>query len=330
VNDLARQVRQSFYGDEVQRIQRGRNEVKVMLRLPREDRKSLATLDYHARAHCLTDSRCRSPRRRGQRGEDPSPASSAWTAAGPSTSPPTWIRSHGHDDPPRRSSPPSSNLLAGHSHIRWSFEGEARVQKESVWSMLVSVGLVLAAMYALMAIPFRSYTQPFIVLLVIPFGVVGAVIGHLFHGLPLSIMSSFGMLAVCGVVVNDTLVLVDEINHLKDEGVPIREAVQRGGLLRFRAIFLTQITTFFGLVPLIFDGTWLARLAPFFFSNGAQATHAQFLTPVSVAMGYGSLFATIITLFLVPLCYIAVEDVKGWFLARPKVQELPAVPAEAS
>jgi multidrug efflux pump subunit AcrB len=330
VNDLARQVRQSFYGDEVQRIQRGRNEVKVMLRLPREDRKSLATLDsmrvrlpdglempFNRVAEASVVKSFTSIKRVDRRRAinvtadvDKKSTDMTILRAGLTTF--------------------MNELLAGHSHIRWSFEGEARVQKESVWSMLVSVGLVLAAMYALMAIPFRSYTQPFIVLLVIPFGVVGAVIGHLFHGLPLSIMSSFGMLAVCGVVVNDTLVLVDEINHLKDEGVPIREAVQRGGLLRFRAIFLTQITTFFGLVPLIFDGTWLARLAPFFFSNGAQATHAQFLTPVSVAMGYGSLFATIITLFLVPLCYIAVEDVKGWFLARPKVQELPAVPAEAS
>jgi multidrug efflux pump subunit AcrB len=121
-------------------------------------------------------------------------------------------------------------------------------------------------------------------------------------------MSLFGILGVCGVVVNDTLVLVDEINDLRAGGMPLREAVQQGGRNRFRAIFLTQITTFFGLVPLIFSGTWLAELFPFFFSTGAQSTHAQFLTPVSVAMGYGSLFATVITLFLVPLTYLAMAD----------------------
>jgi multidrug efflux pump subunit AcrB len=123
--------------------------------------------------------------------------------------------------------------------------------------------------------------------------------------------------------VNDTLVLVDEINDLKAGGMSLREAVQQGGKLRFRAIFLTQITTFFGLVPLIFDGTWLAKLFPFFFSSGAQSTHAQFLTPVSVAMGYGSLFATIITLFLVPLCYLAVNDlgrIVGALFGKPQSQ----------
>jgi multidrug efflux pump subunit AcrB len=189
--------------------------------------------------------------------------------------------------------------------------------------MWISFIIVIAAMYGLMAIPFKSYTQPLIVLLVVPFGVVGAVIGHLFHGLPVSIMSAFGILGVCGVVVNDTLVLVDEINDLKAGGMSLREAVQQGGKLRFRAIFLTQITTFFGLVPLIFDGTWLAKLFPFFFSSGAQSTHAQFLTPVSVAMGYGSLFATIITLFLVPLCYLAVNDlgrIVGALFGKPQSQ----------
>ncbi len=326
VNDLAKQVRQSFYGDEVQRIQRGRNEVKVMLRLPRDDRKNLATLDAmrvrissglempfsrvaEAKVVKSFTSIKRVDRRRAlnitadvdKKNTDMEQLRSNITAF-------------------------MDQLLVSHGHIRWSFEGEARAQQESSGNMLVSLALVIAAMYALMAIPFRSYTQPFIVLLVVPFGVVGAVIGHLFHGLPLSIMSSFGMLAVCGVVVNDTLVLVDEINHLRAEGIDTREAVQRGGLSRFRAIFLTQITTFFGLVPLIFNGTWLAKAAPFFFSNGAQSTHAQFLTPVSVAMGYGSLFATVLTLFLVPLCYIAVEDIKGWFVTRRSSDASPNLP----
>lgn len=310
VNDLARQVRQSFYGDEVQRIQRGRNEVKVMLRLPRVDRKSLATLE---------SMRVRLPgglEMPFQRVAEASVVKSFTSIKRVDRRRALNITA----DVDKKNTDLTQlrlnlgvfldGLLAEHGHIRWSFEGEARAQKESSWKLLVSSLLIIGAMYALMAIPFRSYTQPFIVLLVIPFGLVGAVIGHLFHGLPVSLMSFFGMLAVCGVVVNDTLVLVDEINHLREEGMPIREAVQQGGISRFRAIFLTQITTFFGLVPLIFDGTWLARAVPFLFSNGAQSTHAQFLTPVSVAMGYGSLFATVITLFLVPLCYIAVEDLK--------------------
>jgi multidrug efflux pump subunit AcrB len=309
VTDLARQVRQSFYGDEVQRIQRGRNEVKVMLRMPKANRQNLATLDTMrvrtatglevpfsrvAKATVVKSftSIKRVDRRRALNiSADADKATTDVAALRLELT--TFL-----DD-----------LLANHGHIRWTFEGEARFQRESQGQMLISFLIVIAAMYAMMAIPFKSYSQPLIVLLVVPFGVVGAVIGHLFHGLPVSIMSAFGILGVCGVVVNDTLVLVDEINDLKANGMSLREAVQRGGILRFRAIFLTQITTFFGLVPLIFDGTWLAKMLPFLFSSGAQSTHAQFLTPVSVAMGYGSLFATVITLFLVPLCYLAVDDV---------------------
>jgi multidrug efflux pump subunit AcrB len=317
VNGLASQVRQSFYGDEVQRIQRGRNEVKVMLRLPRDERRNLATLET---MRVRTDSGL----------EIPFSAVAEATVVKSFTSIKRVDRRRALNitaDADKKTTDLETlraeiktyidDLLAGHSHVQWSFEGEARQQQESGSQMLVSLFLVLGGMYALMAIPFRSYTQPFIVLLVVPFGIVGAVLGHLFHDLPLSIMSLFGILGVCGVVVNDTLVLVDEINDLRAKGMPLRDAVQQGGKNRFRAIFLTQITTFFGLVPLIFSGTWLSEVLPFFFSSGAQSTHAQFLVPVSVAMGYGSLFATVITLFLVPLTYLAMSDLsdfisKGW------------------
>jgi multidrug efflux pump subunit AcrB len=317
VNGLASQVRQSFYGDEVQRIQRGRNEVKVMLRLPRDERRNLATLET---MRVRTDSGL----------EIPFGAVAEATVVKSFTSIKRVDRRRALNitaDADKKTTDLETlraeiktyidDLLAGHSHVQWSFEGEARQQQESGSQMLVSLFLVLGGMYALMAIPFRSYTQPFIVLLVVPFGIVGAVLGHLFHDLPLSIMSLFGILGVCGVVVNDTLVLVDEINDLRANGMPLREAVQAGGRNRFRAIFLTQITTFFGLVPLIFSGTWLSEVFTFFFSSGAQSTHAQFLVPVSVAMGYGSLFATVITLFLVPLTYLAMSDLSrvignGW------------------
>lgn len=317
VNDLASQVRQSFYGDEVQRIQRGRNELKVMLRLPREERRNLATLEtmrvrtasgleipFGAVAEATVVKSFTSIKRVDRRR-----ALNITADADKKSVDLDVLRAEikTHID----------SLLASHPHIQWSYQGEAREQAESGSQMVTSLLLVLAGMYALMAIPFKSYTQPFIVLLVVPFGIVGSILGHLFHGQPLSIMSLFGILGVCGVVVNDTLVLVDEINDLRAGGMPLREAVQRGGVHRFRAIFLTQITTFFGLVPLIFSGTWLAELFPFFFSTGAQSTHAQFLVPVSVAMGYGSLFATIITLFLVPLTYLAMSDLsqlisRGW------------------
>ena len=330
VTDLARQVRQAFYGEEVQRIQRGRNEVKVMLRSPKSDRQNLATLDtmrvrtagglevpFARVAEASVVKSFTSIKRVDRRR-----ALNITADADKKTTDVAALRAE--------MGKYLDELLASHGHIRWSFEGEARYQEESQSQMLVSLLAVLAGMYALMAIPFKSYSQPLIVLLVVPFGIIGSVLGHQFHGLPLSVMSLFGILGVCGVVVNDTLVLVDEINDLRASGMSLREAVQRGGVLRFRAIFLTQITTFFGLVPLIFDGTWLAKMIPFLFSNGAQSTHAQFLTPVSVAMGYGSLFATVITLFLVPLCYLAVDDVTSLFRRAPRPATTVSEPVQAA
>jgi multidrug efflux pump subunit AcrB len=209
-------------------------------------------------------------------------------------------------------------LMAQHAHIGWNFEGEARSEKESQAALMVSSLLVLFSLYALIAIPLKSYLQPLIVLILIPFGIVGATLGHLFHDMPLSLMSLCGILAVSGVIVNDTLVLVDRINELRDDGGSMAHAVTEGGASRFRAIFLTQITTFVGLVPLIFNlGPAIDKAPPilheilvwiFGDNRTAQATSAQFLTPMSVAMGYGSLFATVITLYLVPMCYMVLDD----------------------
>lgn len=316
VSDLAKQVRQAFYGSEVQRIQRGRNEVKVMLRYPRDERRSLATLEsmrvraaggleipFSRVAEMKVGKSFTSIRR-----VDRQRALNITADVDKKTTDVTVIRA----DLSRH----LEEFMRAYPHVKWSFEGEARAERESAAASWVIFGIVLFGLYTLTAIPFKSYVMPFVVLVVIPFGVVGAVLGHIFHGFPISKMSILGMLAVSGVIVNDTLVLVDEINHRRQTD-GILSAVREGGAARFRAIFLTQITTFFGLVPLIFDGTWLAKLAPFFFSQGAQTTHAQFLTPVSVAMGYGSLFATVICLYLVPMCYMALDDLgrllsQGW------------------
>lgn len=337
VSDLARQVRQAFYGDEVQRIQRGPNEVKVMLRYPRSDRKSLATLDTlrvrtadgmeipfarvaEARVGKSFTSIKRVDRRR---------AMNVTADVNKATTDPAKVRAdlevYLHE------------ILAGHPHVQWSFEGEARAQREGADAGKWALVIILLGLYSMMAIPFRSYSQPLIVLLVVPFGIVGAVLGHLFHAMPLSSMSVCGMLAVTGVIVNDTLVLVDRINHLHAETGDLKFAVQEGGRSRFRAIFLTQITTFVGLMPLIFEfGTLIENSPPgirhllvmiFGDDRAAQATSAQFLTPVSVAMGYGSLFATIITLFLVPLCYLAIADVgRAWRWVFPASRHRVAPP----
>ena len=320
VNDLARQVRGVFFGEEVQRIQRGRNEVKIMLRFPKADRQNLATLE--------------SMRVRGANGLEIPFARVAEAKVGKSfssikrvdrrralnisadvnknTTNPAAVR--------ESLTPFLEELLSTHPHIQWSFEGEARAERESLGAFWVSAILVLFALYALIAIPLKSYLQPIIVLVLIPFGVVGATLGHVFHEMPLSLMSLCGILGVSGVIVNDTLVLVDRINELGEESGDMKHAVTEGGCSRFRAIFLTQITTFVGLVPLIFNLGPMVDNAPpiikdilvwiFGENRSAQSTSAQFLTPMSVAMGYGSLTATLITLYLVPMCYLVLEDLR--------------------
>jgi multidrug efflux pump subunit AcrB len=169
---------------------------------------------------------------------------------------------------------------------------------------------VLFVIYALLAIPFRSYIQPVIVMSVIPFGAAGAMLGHILMGMNLTIMSLMGMLALTGVVVNDSLVLVDYINRRRAEGVPLHEAVSRAGIARLRPVLLTSLTTFAGLTPLIFE----------------RSTQAQFLIPMAVSLGFGILFATFVTLLLVPLNYLVLEDIRG--LGRRVLRRGAEPPAE--
>ena len=198
--------------------------------------------------------------------------------------------------------------------MSYSIEGEARERAESFSTMFVGMGLILFAIYVLLAIPFKDYVQPLIVMSVIPFGLIGAVLGHLIMGLSLSIMSLFGMLALSGVVVNDSLVMVDFVNKRRQQGMSVDEAVRIAGGDRFRAIMLTSLTTFVGLVPLMFE----------------KSTQAQFLIPMGVSLGFGILFATCVTLFLVPMNYLLLEDLKRfgravWDFelgARPKAEPL--------
>ncbi len=191
-------------------------------------------------------------------------------------------------------------LRVSYPSVRYSFEGEQREQSESYGSLYMGALFVLFAIYSLLAIPFRSYLQPIIVMLIIPFSVVGAILGHMIMGMNLSIMSIMGLLALAGVVVNDSLVLVDWINRRRREGMDLVESVRKAGVARFRAILLTSLTTFAGLMPLIFE----------------KSTQAQFLIPMAVSLGFGILFATFITLILVPVCYLLLEDFLSLFGPR--------------
>jgi multidrug efflux pump subunit AcrB len=211
-------------------------------------------------------------------------------------------------------------IIGQYPGMNFSLEGEAREQAESFGSVAYGAMFVLFTIYALLAIPFRSYVQPAIVMSVIPFGLAGAIIGHLIMGHTLSIMSIFGMLALTGVVVNDSLVLVDYINRRRREGMPLREAVRISGVARFRAIILTSLTTFAGLLPLMFE----------------KSTQAQFLIPMGISLAWGVLLGTFVTLLLVPINYLILEDLKAglrrywhWQIGRPLPPADLGVPGSA-
>jgi multidrug efflux pump subunit AcrB len=180
--------------------------------------------------------------------------------------------------------------------VNHSLEGEAKEQRESFGSLSWAIVMVLIVIYALLAIPFKSYIQPLIVMSVIPFGMIGAMIGHWLLGMNLTMMSLLGMLALSGVVINDSLVLVDFINKKRDK-LSLEQAVLRAGAARFRPVMLTSLTTFIGLMPLLFE----------------RSTQAQFLIPMAVSMAFGIIFATFITLVLIPVNYMLVEQMKYYF-----------------
>jgi multidrug efflux pump subunit AcrB len=174
--------------------------------------------------------------------------------------------------------------------------GEARDQKESTQELMYGMYGLLLVIYILLAVPFKSYAQPLVVMMVIPFGIVGAVIGHWIMGMNLTLLSLMGVLALSGVVVNDSLVLVDFVNKKRNQGMALFDAVFAAGGRRFRPVLLTSLTTFVGLMPLLFE----------------KSTQAQFLIPMAVSLGFGILFATVITLFLVPVNYLIMEDFKAY------------------
>ncbi len=181
-------------------------------------------------------------------------------------------------------------------HLRVDFAGEAEQQAETMQSMELMFVAAMIAIYALLAIPLRSYIQPLLIMMAIPFGIVGAILGHWVNGLTLSILSMFGILALSGVVVNDSLLLVSRYNGLQEEGKPILDTIIEACNSRLRAILLTSITTFAGLIPLLSE----------------TSMQAQFLKPAAASLGYGIMFATMITLLLIPvLLYIQYEIQKG-------------------
>jgi multidrug efflux pump subunit AcrB len=198
-------------------------------------------------------------------------------------------------------------VLLQYPNVNYRFTGEAEEQAETTDSLMLTGLVMIMMVYAALAIPLKSYTQPLLIMSVIPFGIVGALIGHLLTGTDVSIISIIGMVALSGVVINDALVLVDYINQRVAEGVEWSEAVLQSGVRRFRAVILTSATTFMGLLPIQLEAS----------------IQAQFLKPMAISIAFGVLFATFVTLILVPvLCFIA-RDGRD-FIAGIKRQLLPA------
>ena len=300
--DLGRQVRQAFYGEEAQRIQRGRDDIRVMVRYPSDQRRSLGNLE---------DMRIRTP----EGGEVPfrlvaavepgrgyasikrvdrQRAVNVTAAIDESTTTSAVVTGalEGRILP---------DVLAAHPGVRYSLEGVQAEQQDFLGALLIGFALALFGIFALLAIPLKSYAQPLIIMSAIPFGFVGAVWGHIIMGVDVSMMSVMGLVALAGVVVNDSLVMVDFINRNRKDSSLVA-AVQQAGAERFRPIVLTSLTTFAGLAPIMFEGSHVA----------------EFILPLAVTLAFGVVFATFITLILVPTLYMIMEDA-GWLLRSVRI-----------
>ena len=314
MSSLGRQVRQAFYGEEAQRIQRGKDELRVMVRYPLEERRSVADLE---------NMRIRTPD-----GDEVPFSSVAEVSFGKGYSSISRLDRErtvtvSSDLDPEQVEPQEiirtmseeyiPELLARYPGVKYGLEGSSQDQADFMKKIVMALVVALFLIYALIAIPLHSYAQPLIIMSVIPFGAIGAVIGHIIMGKAISMFSMFGLIALAGVVVNDSLIMVDFINKARAKGVAIRDAVIESGTARFRAIVLTSFTTAAGLLPILFE----------------TSPQAQAIIPTAISIAYGIIFATVITLFLIPALYMLLEDFfgrsrqfKNWLLDRPA--EVPA------
>ena len=305
--DLGRQLRGAFYGSEALRLQRERNEVKVMVRYPEKDRKSLwdlETMRIRTRdggevplqvAAYITEGRGFSEINRTDRKRVVNVTATVDSS-----------QANADEIIENLKSTVLADLIASYPGLTYDLEGEAKESRESFGSMKINFVLALLVIYALLAIPFRSYSQPILIMAAIPFGMVGAIMGHVIMDIirgnfNLSILSMFGMVALAGVVVNDSLLLIDYANHLRRKGAGIFEAFVQACRRRFRPILLTSLTTFFGLTPMILE----------------TSVQAQFLIPMAISLAFGVLFATGITLIFIPSLYIILEDIRGLLRLKP-------------
>ena len=296
LDNLARQIRSAFFGDEALRVQRGREDMRVYVRLPENERDAIADVEGYL---------VRTP----AGGEVPL----ARVASVRFGSSPSAIRRTDGGRVLTVTADVDINVVTGdevtglleasvlpelvgrHPELAYSFGGERQEQTESFGALGGGFALAMLAIYALLAIPFGSYTKPLIVMAAIPFGMIGAVLGHAILGLQMAIMSLFGVIGLSGVVVNDSLVMIDFINERLRQGLPGREAIIAGAKARFRPILLTSVTTFLGVAPLVFE----------------TSLQAQFLIPMAASLGFGILFATAVLMMIVPALAMVQHRVMG-------------------
>jgi len=295
--DLARQVRAGFYGEEVQRVQRGQDEVKVMVRFPRDERDSVGYLDNmrirtpdggRVPFHAVAEVELGEAPLRIQR-FDRNRAVRVSAEVDKEMAEPDKIT----EDILKNELP---QVMAQFPGVNYSLSGSSQAKQEVQHDLIMGALLALFLIYALMAIPLKSYAQPLIIMSVIPFGAIGALVGHWIIGIEVSMMSFFGIIALAGVVVNDSLILVDFVNREQRLGIPLIQAIRDAASKRFRAIVLTSLTTFFGLIPIVLE----------------PSLQAQIVIPMAVSLAFGILFATAITLFLIPILYLMLDDFKVW------------------
>jgi multidrug efflux pump subunit AcrB len=298
--DLGRQLRSAFYGAEALRLQRGRDEVKVMVRYPEHDRQFLWNLETMRirtpsggeiplmQAASVVESKGFSQINRADRKRVTNLTGSVNKKIANSGA----ILEEVERDVLKK-------LKSDYPGLSYDLEGESKESHDSQMSMLTGLGMAMLVIYGLLAIPLRSYAQPLLIMAAIPFGIVGAIWGHLITGYDMAIMSMFGIVALAGVVVNDSLLLIDFVNQKRNEGLTVVDSIMEAGMRRFRPILLTSLTTFFGLVPIILE----------------TSTQAQFLIPMAISLAFGILFGTVIALVLVPALYLVFEDIKGLFVS---------------
>ncbi len=308
LQDVAVQVRNAFFGSEAQRIQRNRDDIRVMVKYPLSERSTLNQLE---------DLMLITSDNRQTRFADV--ATVSWGRAPSAIDRIDLERSVNVTadidkttvDQAQLSSDIEDILVKqsiNYPDVKLSQEGEQADAQELLFQLLVGLGFTLLIIYTLLAIPFKSYSQPVIVMSAIPFSIIGAVLGHLIIGFTMSMVSIFGVLALIGIIVNDSLVMVHWINQRVDEGMALIDAVCQAGAARFRAIILTSITTFVGILPILFD----------------TSTQGQFLIPMVTSIGFGVLFGSLLTLFLVPCNYMILEDIKSIFRSDKSETKKPA------